>query len=86
MDRFIRGFFIEYQIISFQEQKFPLWPNLSKNEILFLDQVLIEDLVKFCKMKGKVIRGYYYNGNRDKKIRDVIKEIFQLYVASSRRY
>jgi hypothetical protein len=24
MDRFIRGFFIEYQIISFQEQKFPL--------------------------------------------------------------
>jgi hypothetical protein len=57
MDRFISGFFIEYQIISFWERKFLLLPNLSKKGILFLDHILLEDLAKFCKMKEKSFDG-----------------------------
>jgi hypothetical protein len=76
MDRFLSGFFIEYKIISYKERKFSLLINLSKNEKVFFDYILLQDLVKFCQKKGKLIRGYYFNGNRNLKIRDVIEEIF----------
>jgi hypothetical protein len=55
-----------------------------KNGIVFLNHILLEDLVKFCKTKGKVIRGCYYNDNREQRIRDVIEEIFQLNVANKK--
>jgi hypothetical protein len=84
MDRFISGFFIEYQIMWYKEPKFRLLPNLSKNEIVFLDHLLLEDLVKFYKMNGQVIPVYYYNCNRNLRIRDVIEEICQLQVANKK--
>jgi hypothetical protein len=84
MDKFISGFFIEYEIDKFTERDFPILPNLSVGSRIFIDHIQLEDLVKFCGMKGKVIRGYYYSGNRDPKIREVIEEIFQLRVANKK--
>jgi hypothetical protein len=84
IDKFISGFFIEYEICGFREREFPILPNLEKGEHIFIDHIQLEDLVKFCGMKGKVIRGYYYSGNRDPKIREVIEEIFQLRVANKK--
>jgi hypothetical protein len=84
MDRFISGFFIQYQVISFKERYFPLLPHLEKDAIIYIDHILLEDLVKYCKMRGHVIRGYYYSGNRDHTIRKVINEIFQLRVENKK--
>jgi hypothetical protein len=84
MDKFISGFFIQYQVISLRERYFPLLPHLEKDAIIFIDHILLEDLVKFCKIRGHVIRGYYYSGKRDQTIRNVIEEIFQLRVANKK--
>ena len=49
----------------------------SKNPVyMTVDNIALEDLVEFQKITYDIIKGYYWTGNRDYRIRDVIQEIF----------
>ncbi len=91
-DRHISGFFIEAKIESVGNNlHFPLivWDPKSNHDVeheratnepctMYMDHITFEDLIKFHHATIKPIRGYYYDGNRDHKIRDVIEELFEL--------
>ena len=44
---------------------------------LVVDNIYLEDLVKFQRITFDIIRGYTWSGNKDYRIRDVITQIFQ---------
>ena len=46
--------------------------------VMFVDHIALEDLIKHQDVKVKVIRGYYYDGNRDYTIREVVRKLFEL--------
>ena len=55
--------------------------NLNDDKInepikMFVDNILLEDLIEFQKIEFKVIKGYVWNGKRDYKIQETIKTIF----------
>ncbi len=91
-ERNISGFFIEAEITGVGNNlHFPLivWnPEFNRGENheratnapcrMYMDHITFEDIIRFHKASIKPIRGYYYDGNRDHKIRDVIKELFEL--------
>ena len=41
-----------------------------------VDNITLEDLINFQKIEFKLIRGYYWNGRRDYRIQEVIRNIF----------
>ncbi|WP_334089831.1 DNA polymerase, partial [Helicobacter typhlonius] len=41
-----------------------------------VDNITLEDLIEFQKIEFKFIRGYYWNGRRDYRIQEVIRNIF----------
>ena len=45
---------------------------------MYIDHITYQDLIKYQGCIIKPIRGYYYNGNRDIKIREIIKTLFEL--------
>ena len=45
---------------------------------MYVDHIMLEDLLKFQDCDIKVLRGYYYDGNRDYRIRDIIRNLFEL--------
>ena len=46
--------------------------------VMYLDHIALEDLIKYQNAKVKVLRGYYYDGNRDYTIREVVRKLFEL--------
>jgi hypothetical protein len=57
--------------------------NLNNDELtpgsqikMFVDNIYLEDLIEFQKIEFKIIRGYYWSGDRDYRIQDEIRKIF----------
>jgi len=78
IEKFISGFFIQVEIVKFRQREFPILPDLKPGAIIFIDHITFQDLIKYCNMKMKIIRGFYYSGYRDFKIRTVIQELYSL--------
>ena len=92
--RFISGFFVEISIDHINKPRhFPLivynpeFNNNSKEDYerscnrcckMYVDHITYQDLIKYQGCIIKPIRGYYYDGKRDIKIREVIRTLFQL--------
>ncbi len=49
-----------------------------------VDNIMLEDLVKYQKIEYKVIKGYAWTGKKDFTIRDVIKQIYNARVIKKR--
>ena len=91
-ERFISGFFVEAVIMKVGVKRaFPLivWnPDVNggvdheraTNDecTMYMDHIMMEDLIRYQKCDIKVIRGYYYDGRRDTRIQKVIEELFEL--------
>lgn len=93
-ERFISGFFVHVEITKIGKPRhFPLIvfnkdfqtdnqedADRSANICcdMYVDHIMLEDLIKFQKCELKVIRGYYYDGKRDYTIRDCIRNLFEL--------
>ena len=50
--------------------------NIKEEIYMTVDDIYLEDLVKFQQIEFKVIRGYYWTGKKDYSIQEVIKELF----------
>ena len=50
--------------------------NIQEDVNMFVDDIYLEDLVKFQKIEFKVIRGYYWTGKKDYTIQEEIRRIF----------
>jgi len=91
-ERFISGFFVEAKIVKVGiERAFPLivWnPDSNHGEdheratndpcTMYMDHIMMEDLIRYQKCEIKVVRGYYYDGKRDPQIQNIIQELFEL--------
>ena len=91
-DKFISGFFIEAKILSVGVKRhFPLivWDErfngcpeheYTTNDpcVMYMDHIQFIDLIKFQKCIIKPIRGYYYDGKRDTRVRTEIENLFNL--------
>lgn len=53
--------------------------NLNENETIkmIVDNITLEDLMEFQKIDFRIIRGYYWPGERDYTIQEEIKKIFE---------
>ena len=91
--KFISAFYVEIKIKKIgKERHMPLIvvdkefnPELKDVErssntccTMYVDHITLQDLIEFQKIDCEIIRGYYYDGNRDTKIRDVVKNLFEL--------
>lgn len=45
---------------------------------MYLDHIMLQDLIAFQECEIRVLRGYYYDGKRDLKIRECIHRLFEL--------
>lgn len=52
--------------------------NLSEPMNTVVDNITLEDLIEFQGIEFEVIRGYYWDGERDYTIQSVIKELFSM--------
>ena len=92
-ERYISAFYVEIIIKDIGiKRHFPLIvvddkynPNLkgvdrSSNTCcrMFVNHITLQDLITFQKCKIEVVRGYYYDGNRDLRIRNEVKKLFEL--------
>ncbi len=91
-DKFISSFYVEVRIKSIGiNRDFPLVvvdkefnkdldvPRSSNNCCtMYVDHIGFQDLIQFQKCEMEVVRGYYYNGNRDHTIRTEVKKLFEL--------
>ena len=92
-ERFISGFFVHIEITRVGKARhFPLIvfnKDFQNTEMesersanvccdMYVDHIMLEDLIKFQDCDIKILRGYYYDGKRDYRIRDVIKNLFEL--------
>ena len=84
-ERFISGFFVEVEIKQVRKKRH--FPMIVSGEDgcqsvccgrCYVDHIAFEDLVKYFGVEMKVIRGYYYRDNRDFRIREVVKDLFEL--------
>lgn len=83
------GYFVDVLIKSVsREYKFPLLSNINdkgtrifNNEIVgkiyHLDKISLEDAIKFQGITFDIIKGYYYVGERNNKLREVIMHLFE---------
>ena len=89
-NKFISAFYVEVEITNTPKHlHFPLLTRnkldpenfaLNDNDIrhMYVDHIMYEDLIKFQGCTLKPLRGYYFNGNRDYSVQDVIKNLFEL--------
>ncbi len=86
-ERPISGFYVQVRIEAIGVPRhFPLIVNSSagcerSSNVcceMYVDHIQFEDLVRFQQCEMKVLRGYYYDGNRDPTIRTVIGDLFEL--------
>ena len=45
---------------------------------MYVDHITLQDLIEFQKCDVQILRGYYYDGKRDLKIRECITNLFEL--------
>ena len=87
-DKFISYYIVEIEITKVGiHRDFPLivkrdkeGGNRNVNEPCrcVVDMIDLEDKIKYQKIEYELIRGYYWDGNRDHRIRDTIKKLFSL--------
>ena len=92
-EKFLSSFFIEIKITRIgNERHMPLIvvdheqnPELIDMErssntccVMYVDHITFQDLIRFQKIEAEIIRGYYYDGKRDLKIRDTVQNLFNL--------
>ena len=86
-ERFISYYEVEIEITKVGIQRdFPLIVertkinnmNVNKECKMVVDMISLEDLIKYQKIEFNIIRGYYWTGNRDHRIRDTIRKLFSL--------
>ncbi|EAX73803.1 hypothetical protein TVAG_111730, partial [Trichomonas vaginalis G3] len=91
-EKFMSGFFVLIKITEIGiHRHFPLIvcdPELntelnvprSSNTccLMYVDHITLQDLIKYQGVKCEVLQGYYYDGNRDIRIRDEVKKLFEL--------
>jgi hypothetical protein len=86
-EKYISSFVVDVQITHVGiHRKFPLIVkrdpkthcNINCNECvcMTLDNIGLQDLIKYQKIEYKILRGYYWTGKRDYRIRDAIHKIF----------
>lgn len=85
----VDGYFIDIKITDIGiERNFPLmnfknkkgiriFTNMMDNEIIRVDDIFLNDLIKFHDIKYEIIKGYYFNDGYNNKINTVIKKIFE---------
>ncbi len=74
---------LDFPLIVFKPE---LNPDMDKNIprssntccVMYVDHIMLEDLIKYQRIKFTLLGGYYYSGNRDTRCRDVIKYLFEL--------
>jgi len=52
------------------------WSNNMVNEIICVDKITLEELIKYHNIEFEIIRGYYYNEGRNYTLEKVIKHLF----------
>lgn len=50
--------------------------NITEPVFMYVDNIYLEDLVKFQKIEFRLIKGYYWTGKRDYRIQEEIKKLF----------
>ena len=82
-------FFIEIQITKIGiERAFPLivkrengkQTNVNECVKMFVDMIMLQDLIEFQDISFTFVDGYVMKGNRDHRIREVIKKLYDLRV------
>ena len=86
-EKFISYFIIEIQITKIGiKRHFPLIVKKDKkgnnyvNECvnMFIDTIMLEDLIKFQDISFKILNGYYFTGIKDFRIRHTITELYNM--------
>ena len=86
-ERFISYYVVEIEITKVGiNRDFPLIVertkinnmNVNKPVKMVVDMIELEDKIKFQQIEFNVIRGYFWKGNRDHRIRETIKKLFKL--------
>jgi hypothetical protein len=84
------GYFIRVKILKIgKTRQFPLlskyrddgvrhFTNDMLNEIIYIDKVGLEDLIKYQEIEFEIIDGYYFDEGRNNKIKDVINKFYKL--------
>ena len=87
--RFISAYIVEIEITSIgKERHFPLIikkdpktkTNRNVNELVTMtvDNIFLEDLVKFQGIEAKIKKGYYWTGKKNNAMSDVIQRLYDL--------
>ena len=83
------GFFVTIRVSKVgKKYRFPIcrikdddganrWTNELEGQILTVDMFTLWDLVRFSQVEYTVLRGYYFDGGRNPRIREVIEHLFQ---------
>ena len=66
----------EYPLIVKKDPKTGTNRNVNECCVMRVDNILLEDLIEFQKIEYKMLKGYYWTGKRDHRIRDAIKKLF----------
>ena len=73
------GKHLHFPLISYKDANTKTNQNVNKEGVkMTVDNITLEDLVKYQNVECDVLRGYYWLGNKDFKIRSVITELFNL--------
>lgn len=85
------AFFVKVKVLEVNKKyKFPLqsvvdkekgvrnFTNDLQGKILYLDNIALEDFIKFQDAKVEVLQGYYFNNGVNNKINKIIKYMFNL--------
>ena len=86
-DKYISAFVVDIEITNIGiNRQFPLIvkrdpitkTNMNVNECcnMTVDNIMLEDLIRFQHITYRVIKGYFYTGNRDHRIRTAITQLF----------
>lgn len=54
------------------------WSNDMVGRSMFVDNITLQDLIKFQKIEFSIIRGYYFNDGFNSKIVEIIKSLFKI--------
>lgn len=65
-----------FPILSTYDEGIRDYTNEMEGEIIIVNNITLEDLIKYHDIEFEIVRGYYYNEGVNDKIKDVIKYVF----------
>ena len=84
------GYFLKIRVTSVgKKYRFPIcrlkdvdganrWTNDLEGKTITVDKFTLEDLVRFSEIKYEILQGYYFDEGRNKRINEVIKNLFDM--------